>query len=139
MTGKESLFQLRPLRLHAGAQSSWKIEADSLTQEDLECVAMLIGRTMTFGRVVGIPNGGLRLEKILHPFVQPVSDILIVDDVLTTGRSMEEMKEFLRRAEPNVPVMGAVVFARGLIPDWVTAVFQLGRVFQGVGVNNGLY
>lgn len=45
---------------------------------------------------------------------------VIVDDVLTTGESMEEM-----RLHYSSRTIGVVLFARGKCPDWVTPIFSL--------------
>jgi orotate phosphoribosyltransferase len=46
---------------------------------------------------------------------------LIVDDVLTTGKSMEEM----RKKHSNVLTIGVVLFARGKCPKWVEPIFNM--------------
>ena len=49
---------------------------------------------------------------------------MIVDDVLTTGGSMND---FMRKRHWRNPTdyIGWVVFARSQPPDWVTALFQM--------------
>ena len=50
---------------------------------------------------------------------------MIVDDVLTTGGSMNYfLDQYFRNREPQ-PYIGWVVFARTQPPDWVTALFQM--------------
>ena len=95
---------------------SWKIECDDLTQMDWACLAEVISRRFLFSEVVGVPRGGLALAKALQPYCTS-GPRLIVDDVLTTGQSMEGV----RRYQDDV---GVVVFARGPCPDWVYPIFR---------------
>jgi hypoxanthine phosphoribosyltransferase len=93
-----------------------------LGDEDIETLAKMIANSFSFAFVLGIPTGGLRLAHALKQYATPISDtILIVDDVLTTGNSMERaFKQF----QPQ-HVMGVVIFARGKCPDWITPIFTL--------------
>lgn len=117
-----SLFQKRPITLSSGASSDFKIECDALTDEDIECIAYLVSQRFKFKTVIGVPTGGLRLMKALVPYCSADADLwLICDDVLTTGRSMNNCKV------PGRPVQGIVIFARGECPDWVWPVFQLNK------------
>jgi hypothetical protein len=61
---------------------------------------------------------------------------LIVDDVLTTGGSMERLREERRKllppgtmVEPGNWIVGAVVFSRGQCPLWVSALFRMPECF----------
>ena len=47
-------------------------------------------------------------------------DMLIVDDVLTTGASMEH-----ERARCSGRTIGVVLFARGPCPEWIHPVFRM--------------
>ena len=47
---------------------------------------------------------------------------MIVDDVLTTGGSMDEFKE---EHFKDKKVVGWVVFSRNRPPDWVNVLFQM--------------
>jgi hypothetical protein len=51
---------------------------------------------------------------------------LIVDDVLTTGASMEAARAKLW---PGSLPLGVVIFARGPCPDWVWPIFRLDPTF----------
>jgi orotate phosphoribosyltransferase len=121
-----SLFAMGNFVLHSGARSRWKIDCDMLGDEDWATLAMMITERIPrpFGSVIGIPRGGLTLAQALKPYATE-GPTLIVDDVLTTGNSME----LLRRQIPNA--MGAVVFARGPCPSWVVPLFQMGGRLAG--------
>lgn len=113
----QALFQQGEFNLHSGAKSGWKIECDALTDADLEALAARVAQRMDFGDVVGVPRGGLRFANALKCYVTS-GPMLIVDDVLTTGRSMQEM----RQAHPDAN--GLVIFSRGICPPWVRPIFQ---------------
>jgi hypothetical protein len=126
-----NLFTLmdKSFTLHSGGTSRVKLECDALTDADWECVAyMLWERLPPFGWVKGIPRGGLKLAQALvrRSFAeQPTGPslltlpFLLVDDVLTTGRSMEEERARIQQADPRCLVLGAVLFARNPGPDWI--------------------
>jgi hypothetical protein len=114
-----TLFQRGAIVLHSGRSSWWKIECDSLDNDDLDVLAQLIAeRVRPFSSVEGVPTGGLRLADALRPYASRCGDLLIVDDVYTTGGSMEE-----HRAGRDA--LGAVVFSRGSCPEWIIPLFQL--------------
>lgn len=115
-----AFFQSGSFTLHSGASSSWKIECDALTATDWDTLASLIyQRHPLFHRVEGVPRGGIPLEQRLSHYATPGDyPLLIVDDVLTTGASMEAQ----RQGRPSC--IGAVVFARRSVwPSWIHPVF----------------
>lgn len=119
------LFRLAAVTLHSGKVSDWKIDCDALDDEDMRCVATLLTRQLpAFGAVEGVPRGGLRLADAIRPF-QTSGPLLIVDDVLTTGGSMEVYRrELMRRGDQLV--LGAVIFSRAdFMLSWVTALFRV--------------
>jgi hypothetical protein len=119
-----TIFQQGRFRLHSGADSLWKIECDALTQEDWETLALVVAAYAgPFGRVVGVPRGGLALAKALEAYTVPASPALVVDDVLTTGRSMLDLMQEI--SAKGASVKGWVVFARGPCPHGVQALFQM--------------
>ena len=90
-----------------------------------------------FREAVGIPEGGVKLGDLLneHATGNEEDPVCIVDDVLTTGESMEYFLSqyqrsgngksgFNRRLMPYMAI-GWVVFARGPCPHWVSALFQM--------------
>lgn len=54
--------------------------------------------------------------------------LLLVDDVLTTGGSLEALRaSYLVQPKPGYArdqIQGAVMFARGECPTWIKPVFQ---------------
>lgn len=118
MTNRQALFKPGSFTLHSGAVAKWKIECDALTVEDWAALGiMLMERIPAFGSVEGVPRGGVVLATLLRIFATD-GPLLIVDDVLTTGKSMDD-----HRAGRDA--IGAVIFARGPCPSWVTPLFQM--------------
>jgi len=113
-----SLFQRGRFQLHSGDVAYWKIDCDALTDGDIDTLASLAFDVLpSFGLVEGVPNGGLRLAASLQAYSRKgVDKLLIVDDVLTTGASMEEQRA-------GRDAIGLVIFARGPAPGWVTPLF----------------
>ncbi len=106
---------------HSGFQLPWKINCDSLTDDDLASLARIVAGKFRFSKVIGIPRGGIRFSRALRPYCKSGAQTLIVDDVMTTGQSMEEMRENFS-GEFLAPV-GVVIFARGPVPDWISPIF----------------
>ena len=120
-----SLFECGEFRSHSGVMLPYKIDCDALSDEDIECVAKIISSKIEFGVVQCIPKGGCRIAMALEKYAvwEAPFNILIVDDVLTTGASMKKAKaEQPPQVHPN-DVIGYVIFARGTLPSWVNAVF----------------
>lgn len=113
-----SLFELRGCVLHSGSWSNWMIDCNSLTDDDLECLAYL-GRALVgpFGEVMGIPNGGLRFAKAMEKYAT-FGPRLIVDDVYTTGDSINTWY--------GDGVKFLVIFARRQPPPWIKFIWQIG-------------
>ena len=131
-----SLFQLGDFELSSGKTSPWKIECDSLDDGDIATLAQLIRQLVgPFSSAVGVPRGGLKLAAALRPFESLNGPCLIVDDVLTTGGSISKMRdeiyavqEISQKERPSY-VVGCVVFARGQLPNWCKAVFEMPECF----------
>ena len=98
---------------HSGGQLHWKIEMDALDDAEWKCIARMIMEYQQepFSAAIGIPRGGLKLSGYLNDYStqNPKDPYLIVDDVLTTGGSMDEFKE---EHFKDKKVVGWVVFAR---------------------------
>ena len=122
-----NLFLKEDWIMHSGDKSDFKIECDVLTAEDLETLAHLISSKFKFFRVVGIPRGGTRLaEKLRNYVIEGEDKLLIVDDVLTTGASMEQAKH-IHHPELMDRIVGVVVFARGKCPDWIHPILDMSK------------
>ena len=125
MMARITLFSWGNFKSHSGDELGFKINCDALSDVDLDCLAEMIAGRFSFFGVVGVPDGGRRLSDKLQRYIDYNSrNLLIVDDVLTTGRSMNIMKaEWIH--EFHQDIVGVVIFARGECPDWVTPVFKM--------------
>jgi len=124
------LFQLGKFTLASGRSSFWKIDCDSLTADEIACLARLVlDRVPPFGRVVGVPRGGVRLAAALEAHCRDhCARVLLVDDVYMTGESMRNEREHICRnyRVRNEQVVGFVLFAREVVTDdWITPLFQI--------------
>lgn len=117
-----SLLQWGDFIGHSGDLLHFKIECDALTDADWEAAAHLVLERVPepFSEVEGVPRGGLKLARPLERYAtrNGLHLPLIVDDVWTTGGSMEA-----HRAGRDA--IGAVLFARNPVAAWVRPVFQL--------------
>ena len=112
------LFQLGNFKLHSGQRSFFKIDCDYLIDSDLECLAKIASEFLPkFGTVVGIPSGGLLFAEKMRAYSTSLYPRLLVDDVYTTGRSMED---FQRGGD-----IGLVIFAREKCPNWIYPIFKM--------------
>lgn len=112
------LSESTPFQLHSGAFTPFKIDCDALTDKDIEAAAFMLAPLLPpFGAVEGVPRGGLRLAAAMERY-KTSGRLLIVDDVLTSGRSMESHRD---RRDAN----GAVIFARGPCPIWIQPLFRM--------------
>lgn len=119
------LFNSDEFVSNAGVKLSWKIECDGLDDADLQTLAQVISDKIEFCSVYGIPRGGIQIADALRRYCSQHGPHLIVDDVLTTGGSME-----LARQRFDGDVVGVVLFSRGVCPSWITPVFQLDHLFS---------
>lgn len=112
-------------KLSSGKRSPFKIDCDFLPHDDLQSLADLALCFLDpFFEVEAIPRGGTRLTNFMVAYCQEKGGLLIVDDVFTTGRSMEK-KRAGREAQ------GLVIFARAPTPDWIVALFQMPKDVTG--------
>ena len=113
-----SLFHADQFTLHSGGSSPFKIDCDALSDADVCAVATWLRSILPlFGEIEGVPQGGMRLADALRSH-RTAGPLLIVDDVLTTGASMETQRA-------GREAIGAVIFARGPCPLWITPLFTL--------------
>ncbi len=94
--------------LHSGGHADLKIDCDVLSDTDIEALAAYaVLRLPPYCVVEGVPRGGQRLADALARRLPPQikhsrHSLLIVDDVLTTGASMEQYR-YLLYGQPNAP------------------------------------
>jgi len=123
-----NIFQEVDFKSHSGLDLSWKIECDGVSKKEWKCLAEMIMdyEKRPFQSAIGIPRGGVMLGSYLNQYSteNPDDPILIVDDVLTTGGSMEVFKRERMFRNPT-KYIGWVVFARGFPPQWCRALFQM--------------
>lgn len=115
------LFRSGAFTLASGERSPFKIDCDALTSADWATLAAMVEDAfpLGFSEVVGVPTGGFRLAEALQPWANAKRNArLVVDDVLTTGRSIQ------RLMGPHD--WGFVVFARRPPPTpRIRALFQM--------------
>ena len=121
------LFKSINFKSHSGLDLTWKIECDVLSDSEwLTISEMIMEVSPPFKEAIGIPTGGTKLGKLLNRYSTGEREhpICIVDDVLTTGGSMNEVRRKRHWRNPT-EYIGWVVFARITPPDWVRALFQM--------------
>ena len=127
------LFQLGDFTLASGVKSKFRIECDALTTSDWAALAaMAVGVLPPFGRVAGVPRGGLPFAEALRGYADPRGPfVLIAEDVVTTGGSIARYAQLVQDETPGLhasQIYGVCVFARGTCPPWVTPLFQMPEV-----------
>lgn len=120
-----TLFQTGTFDLNSGRASSFKIDCDTLDEEDWATLARLTAHRLVppFREAVGIPEGGHRFAAALNRYATEGS-ILIADDVCTTGGSFGRFREQLPR-EANIRGVCAFATDRMAVPLWVRVVFLM--------------
>lgn len=111
-----SLFNAQPFTSSAGLELLWKLECDELSPVDWRNIAAIVAPHFQFSSVEGVPRGGIPFERALEPYKTEHGPRLIVDDVWTTGKSMNEWRGGRNNSR------GLVLFARGPLESWVRAV-----------------
>lgn len=124
------MFEFGWFLSHSKFQLPWKIECDSFTDEDWESFAKLINWKFAFGSVHGVPTGGDKLESACKHYCTEGYPPLIVDDVLTTGKSMIEMRDKVRKETgwETQTINGVVLFDRKMYttrPLWIWPIFTV--------------
>lgn len=107
---------------HSGDTLGFKIDCDALADADLATLARQFANSAKFGEVVSVPRGGDRFAAALRKHCT-AGPTLIVDDVLTTGRSMEQARRRVPGLSAYSAAIGVVIFARGPYPKWITPLF----------------
>lgn len=121
-----ALFANKSFVSHSGIKLPFKIDTDSLSNEDWDTIAEIVTARFKFSRVITIPTGGDELAKRLIPFATGLETdpTLFVDDVMTTGKSFQDFAS--ASGIPYDKRIGVVVFSRMRKPrpGWVHAIFQ---------------
>ena len=112
------MFKWGGFKSAAGLWLPFKIDLDGLGDEDWNTLARVVAEETKFGEVEGVPRGGLKLAEHLSLY-RGRGPLLIVDDVMTTGGSMERWRN-------GREAIGVVIFDRsgGTGPGWVRSVFR---------------
>lgn len=128
---KTTLFQRKDFTMHSGGIARYKIECDSLNDEDIDTLAWIVaqkvkemtGKEQTGIKAVhGVPRGGARFAQALEKYTDVYGSVnVIVDDVHTTGQSMENAKQILGWGD----AIGIVIFSRGRCADWIKPIFSM--------------
>lgn len=124
------LFQTGAYTFNSGVRSPIKLECDKLSDSEIETLALIGAHQVChFGVIVPVPKGksdspidnAKRLAEALAPYARSsCPTILIVDDVWTTGGSMEACR-IDRHSSEHRCVVGWVAFAYQKPAPWVTA------------------
>lgn len=128
-----ALILTEPFISHSGMKLPFKIDCDALSDEDLDALAKIVSEKFTFCWAWGVPKGGDRFANALRKYAVSTSlNVLVVDDVWTTGASVEKEVQELKfyDSHPVVNYLGVVIFARGPVPHWVYPIFTLNDRFQ---------
>jgi len=132
------IFQTGEFKLASGHQSDFKIECDYLTYSDIYTLVRQVRKKVRYKEAVGVLTGGLRLAQSFNllnkqetqPDHLPIYDWLFVDDVYTTGGSIERIASDVMGYNVgeayNRYFMGVVLFARAKPRHhWVKPIFQM--------------
>ena len=162
---KMDLFQKVDFKSSAGLDLTWKIECDAISDDEWKCIAtMIMERANPFRSAIGVPTGGIKLAELLNEYGTGsyLDPVCIVDDVLTTGKSMEEYKvraikdEEERisicktytgvtrtKAEQDIIVNGSkvdpvgwVVFARNHPAEWISSLFYMAPNYRQPNIDS---
>jgi hypoxanthine phosphoribosyltransferase len=109
-------------------QLPWVFDYGALTIDDYQEIARLICWKFAFSEVHSGHRGGCRLVNFLRPHCEAGYPVLIVDDVLVTGRAMAVARR--QFGADGKPVIGIVILARGKCPDWVWPILSVNEWAQ---------
>jgi orotate phosphoribosyltransferase len=137
---KMPLFVPGEFTAASGKTLRTKIECDALTAQDWDGIAELAFPMLPpFAHVNGVPRGGIPFAKAMEKYAVPnekavdegVYSILVCEDVITTGGSVEKWMNHLRGLYPAHINDFIIVcaFARGKLPDGYYSVFSLGKPY----------
>ncbi len=128
----QNLIQIGEFPLHSGGTSYFKLECDKFTQSDWDALAIMAARRWKFSAVYGIPTGGMRLAKAMEKYAtfNAKDPMIIVDDVLTSGGSMDQAKAKFPYLDESDKIIGFVAIARGPTLPWVVPFFQVAEGWE---------
>ena len=119
------LFQEGVFTSSSGAKLPWKFECDAISAAGWEFFAKRVSEQIWIRTLLFVPTGGREFYDALLPHKDPNGEyIVIVDDVLTTGASMEKVRRENGRYMKGVPVIGVVAFARTKPASWIKPILQ---------------
>ena len=119
-----NLFRSGRFVLHSGGESNLFIDCDALADEDWRAITKIVASKIAYRCAIGVVAGGEKFADALNLCNRDKdAPILLVDDVLTTGISMERLRWGYLRSES----IGIVLFARGECPDWIHPIFELDK------------
>lgn len=119
-----------PFILSSGLASAWRMNIEALSPAEMDALARIaiddVLNSRHFYAVEGVPTGGIALAHAIYPLISgdERAPLLIVDDVCTTGNSLEK-----RRAGRHAK--GLVIFNRGTLPEWAVAIWNFGGIISG--------
>ena len=67
------MFNATPFVSHSGLKLSWKLDCDSLTDNDWACLAKIVADSIHFKEVYAVPTGGVKFAEALKPRASKVS------------------------------------------------------------------
>lgn len=128
-----SLLEQGDFTLHSGDKSWWKINCDAFKGQEAILARMIWEKLFPMDHYEQVIHPESRSESIVHSLAKELRkdcwktsvNILLIDDVLTTGKSMEELKATINQEQYFVH--GVVIFDRssGKCPDWIKPLFTV--------------
>lgn len=136
-----NLFQYGKFISHSGKELLYKIECDAFTYDDWDCLAQIVASKINYEQAWSIPRGGDKFADALNRCDRDIetTDVLLVDDVWTTGRSFNEYLVKECGFEPYISmsewcavsgIIPVVAFARRRAPSCVKVIFQVSSFFD---------
>lgn len=128
-----TLFRDDRFTSHSGLDLPWRIECDALSPEDWDTIGKAVARRYMFCEAIGIPRGGIPFAEALnrHKQAEHHCNIVVVDDVITTGNSMLQYMQEIEKKYPDKRVFGIALFARrGFQKFGIETVFQVNHTFE---------
>lgn len=117
-----NLFQEGAFEARSGVLP-WKVECDELTAADWAWAAARVAERYWIRYIHVVPRGGLKFARALSQYQDRAGEhTLIVDDVLTTGDSMEKARR--QCTLKGFPCVGIVMFARIRPASWIEPIWQ---------------